>query len=138
MKAKSLIFGLFFYVTAFSAEPTPAQKAVYSLILDADLGASAIMLGSMGNDLATFEKASADLGKQVQAIDLDVAAAVKATNKKPDVVKAVKDFYGAASTYLSNGIPTSRMEKAASDRLKAEMDGKEKALKLEMKLAGLE
>ncbi len=55
--------------------------------------------------------------------------------KKPDLLKATKEFYIAATSYFGTVAVTDRFEKANSDRAKIVMDEKRTALELELKLA---
>ena len=63
--------------------------------------------------------------------------ALEAAKGSPDLVQAVKAYYLAGKAYLGSSPPRDVLERAASLRLKADMEAKSDALELEMKLAGL-
>ena len=65
------------------------------------------------------------------------APAVKAARGKTDLIKAIKEFYSAASAYCENGVPMNRIQEAQTSRQESDYRAKGKALDLEMNLAGI-
>ncbi len=125
------------FVPPLNQGTSVAHNPISGIILDADLGSVAITMGAMQSTTEGYSKSRSDLSAATEKLDADVAGAVKSAKGKPDLVKAIKEFYAAASAYLANGIPTGRLEQIAADRLKTDMNAKEKALNLEIKLSGM-
>ena len=112
---------------ALTSVPTNATaNPINTLIWDVDLEKLAILQEDQAKAFAARDQ-----------IDVDAPAAVKFAKGNPDLVKAVKDFYAAAAAYASIGVATDISAAAHMTRLLADMDSKEKTLRLEMNLAGI-
>ncbi len=109
-----------------------AKKADYSAIhrLTVD-----VLLGQDSVELANGPAAAFAAGLQTKkSLESHIGAALAAAKKKPDLLKATKELYVAATSYFENAAPTSLIDAANSKHAKATMDEKRTALELELKL----
>jgi len=114
------------------------KNPIEALQLSGTIGHFSIKSASVALQLSRdISKERADLHAAIQHLDDSVAPAVRYARGRADLVKAIKDYYTAASTYLANGIPLDRFQKISADRLESDYRAKEKALELEIKLAGI-
>lgn len=122
---------------AFDKSSSPPNP-INMLMADGTNARMSVMLGRMSMaDAAKLQESKDELRQASEAIDKDVELAVKAARGKQELAKAIKDYYAAATTYISAGIPSNRIQQATSDRYENEMEAKSKSLSLEMKIAGI-
>jgi hypothetical protein len=106
-----------------------------------DLGMFELVMLAAGTEFeigkAPTQKTLDEIQDARAKMDADVAGAVRAAGPKSDLAKAIKECYAAADAYGSAGAPYSRIEKMRLDALAENLREKEKALDLELKLAGM-
>lgn len=119
----------------FAGAAGAAPKADYSpidqILLDGAQGAAETYVAVLANDPVTGQKAGWDAK---EALESHIDAALAAAKKKPDLLKATKEYYVAATSYFENAAPTNLIDKANTERAKKTMDEKRTALELELKL----
>jgi len=116
------------------------SNPVQALLGDGGLASFTVTTGVLAQEAGNIEsytQQSANLRELGIRADHDVETAVHFAHGRQDLVHAIKDYYSALSALIAGGIPTSRLQKIGSDRLKTELEAKEKTLTLEAKLAGV-
>jgi hypothetical protein len=71
-----------------------------------------------------------------ERIDADLKPALSFAKGHPDLAKAVKAYYLAATNYFDVAFATNSYERAAAQRAKSDLDSADNSLHLEEKLAG--
>jgi hypothetical protein len=124
---KRVIFALLLLPTLTHAK-CDEQKGITRLQCHVVMTSGDMLLAEIKGDASTMMLAGAGGSRELQA---DIAGAMARAKGKPDVQRAIKEYYLAATTYFEN--PTG----LAGKKYKADLDAKTKALDLEMKLAGI-
>ena len=104
------------------------QKPIRKLICDSAMAQMDMMIAEIKEDGYALSSSGR---KAAQAMEEDIAPAMHEAKGKAAVAAAVKEYYLAAGTYYEN--PAGILGK----KYKADMEQKEKALQLELKLAGI-
>jgi len=136
VKTSTALFAL--AVMMLNAQAAQKENPIDKLKSDVAMAELTLMTGTLqmeGNDLDATIKSQNEVHELGKKIDGEVEAAVRAAKGKPDLARAIKEFYAAASAYISAGLPTNRIAKAQSERLRNELETKDKALDLELKLS---
>lgn len=120
------------FLLAITAGPAGAAKADYSAIdtLLADVAMGQLSIMGARDPLEIQNRGL----KAKASLESHIDAALVAAKKNPDLLRATKDFYVAATSYFGNAAPTTLADTAISKRAKATMDEKRTALELELKL----
>ena len=84
-----------------------------------------------------YTAASAKVPEEKDKLEKAGIVAIKEAKSKPDLVKAVKEYYLAAAAFCGAEIPANRLQELEVKQLESAQSAKEDALKLEMKLAGM-
>jgi hypothetical protein len=130
----TIAIGLLIATTCFAQPKTREQKVGFMSAI-ANQSASMAKLEELAGD---WIKAADTRRDGLAKLEEYLPVALSAAKGKPDVVQALKAYYLAAKAYLGSSIPSDVLERAATMRLKADMEAKSNALDLEIKLAGLE
>jgi len=117
-------------VSTAAAKPEKHQYINAMELAVAEAQAS-ILVSEFAND---YTSSLADVDKAKAALELNIVPAVKEAKGKGDLVKAIKEYYVAAKSYFASLPPTDRLQLAASNRLKMDMEAKGSALELEREL----
>lgn len=127
--ASTLVLALFLSTAAATQDKLSPIGALQATVAMGELEAMAPNIshdavGAMAVGTKTKEKLESLIDK-----------ALAAAKRKPDLLKATKEYYVAALSYFGALGSTDRIQQANEERLKTVLDEKETALELELKLA---
>jgi hypothetical protein len=132
----------------------PAGDAIHSMVQHVNSQAYLFEL-YLGDGLNAWKEANAAADKGVAYLTADIKPALAAAEGRPDLVAAIKALYVSAKTYFdsahtpmpmptynprSNNLyapPEAMLLKSNQAKMKADVDAKINAVKLEADLAGL-
>lgn len=130
---------LMLVASAAACEPQSAQQKIGLLYAKAALSALIVEATLEVEDVAKARDAA---DKATKDLDEQIKPAIEAASGHGDLIAAIKAYYISAKAYFSGAVPSSGTYKvvhqATLTRLRADMESKTEALKLELDLSGLD
>jgi hypothetical protein len=131
-----LFTALFLLTAATSAAAETKLNPINVLNRDVASAEYEIDMLQLTSNSVERQKHVAALDAVKERVEADVKPALAFAKAHPDLAKAVKAYYLAATNYFDAAFVTNAYERSAAQRAKSELDSADNALHLEEKLAG--